>query len=107
MAEVGGLQNLAIFSDCLVAVHLVQGDISVRSEVASWLEDILVLKGKFDDVFFDHISRKQNCLADILAKKACYNDVNGIWKDNFPSWLLNTFNKGVSFHVSHNGIFFH
>lgn len=55
-------------------------------EDGSWVENVLELASRFEEVVFRHVHRGGNCLTHMLASHACY-DGSAVWCSSFPIWL--------------------
>ncbi|XP_071912212.1 uncharacterized protein [Coffea arabica] len=87
MAQGAGWTNIEVQSDCKYIVSLINTDNVQEGRLQTLLEDIDVLKKRFESCNFSFVPRTANSCSHELAQFAVKATRNFEWEDSFPVWF--------------------
>nr|XP_027061994.1 uncharacterized protein LOC113688384 [Coffea arabica] len=87
MAQVAGWTNIEVQSDYKYVVSLINMDNVQECRLQTILEDIVVLKRRFESCVFTFVPRSANSYSHELAQFAARATRNFEWEGSFPTWL--------------------
>ena len=79
-----GIQDITFEGDSLTVIRAINSGNASEAPYGNLLEDIIVSVSNFSTVFFEHVKRTRNRVADALAKKAKFGDVFQAWMEDLP-----------------------
>lgn len=88
MAKSLGCGKVVIESDCAQAVKCVSRRNEVWGKLEPVIEDIWALFPCFSKVYFSHISREINCVADYITKKPRLLELSDTWINSILRWIM-------------------
>ncbi|XP_027182178.1 uncharacterized protein LOC113780591 [Coffea eugenioides] len=87
MAQGAGWTNIEVQSDCKYVVSLINTDNVQEGRLQTLLEDIDVLKKRFESCNFSFVPRTANSCSHELAQFVVKATRNFEWESSFPAWL--------------------
>jgi hypothetical protein len=85
-----GIPRLVLETDCMGANAKITGRELDRSMHGPLVEEIKALLHGFDDYKVQHVSRKCNGVAHLLAKGSCENKSCNTWFDSPPGFIVDS-----------------
>lgn len=84
------LQNLVIEGDNQVTINYLQGiEVSIQWQCLAILEEVKISAAKLVSFLgFQHVDRRANKVADLLAKKGRKEDRTECWLNSVPRFLI-------------------
>ena len=87
MAQGAGWTNIEVQSDCKYVVSLINTDNVQECRLQTLLDDIDVLKKRFESCTFSFVPRTANSCSHELAQFAVKATRSFEWEGTFPTWL--------------------
>ncbi|XP_026451125.1 uncharacterized protein LOC113351336 [Papaver somniferum] len=84
-----GIKKLEVDCDSTFAIQLCRGEVQAPWHLRGLIQDIEVMKMKFEDIVFEQQYKEANFMDDTLAKKASERNLEGIWIDIPPDEIIN------------------
>jgi ribonuclease HI len=85
-----GIPRLVLETDCMGAKTKITGKELDRSMHGPLVEEIKALLQGFEDYKVQHVSRKCNKVAHLLAKHSCENKTCNTWALSPPDFIVNS-----------------
>lgn len=82
------IANVALFSNSLSAVQMINDVRCTTSKVHHWIVQIRKLCSELNTIGIFYTPRSKNMRADRLAKEALSKRLSMLWLSNFPLWLV-------------------